>query len=534
MTDSGLQPPIRLLLVEDDRDSGESLRLMIEKRGVLVVWVRSAEKALVEWASGIFDIIVADIRLGGMSGVDLLHHIREKTPEFPFILLTGHDSLETAVRAVTLGANDYLLKPLDEIDVLLRPVETAVGHYRLQLHAVSVEKELKESERRLSMLMSNLAGMVYRCRNDQSWTMDFVSGGCRELLGYEPGDLVGNKVVAYTSLIHPDDRSRVRSEVDTALAARAPFRLEYRIITRSGEEKWVWEQGRGRLDSAAAVEELEGFIEDITERRRAEEEIRRLNTDLDQRVKERTSQLEAANLEVEAFSYAVSHDLRGPLRAIEGFSQILLQDSGDRLGDQGRSDLERIRGAVRKMGALIDSLLTLSLMTHREMKRERVDLGRVVAEGAADLKAADPKRDAEFVIAQGEVEGDPDLLRVAMQNLLGNAWKYSRHCEKARIEFGVLAPAQEESWRMALKFCPDRSTIEDRKSQIFFVRDNGVGFNMADVGRLFGAFQRLHSQSEFEGSGIGLATVQRIVHRHGGEIWAEGEVGKGATFYFTI
>ena len=525
MTNPGLQPPIRLLLVEDDRDSGESLRLMIEKRGALVVWVRSSEEALVEWASGIFDIIVADIRLGGMSGVDLLHHIREKTPEFPFILLTGHDSLETAIRAVRLGANDYLLKPLDEIEALLRPVETAVRHYRLQFHSLAVEKELKESERRLSTLMSNLAGMVYRCRNDPSWTMEFVSGGCRELLGCEPSDLLGNKKVAYEDLIHPDDRGRVRSEVEAALGARTSFRLEYRIITRNGQEKWVWEQGRGVLDNDAGVEILEGFVEDITERRCAEEEIRRLNADLDRRVKERTSQLETANREIEAFSYAVSHDLRSHLRSVEGFSEMLLQDFGDRLGDEGRSDLARVRSAARKMESLIDALLRLSHLTRRELKRESVDLGRVAADVVADLKAAEPKCEAKFILAQGAMaEGDPDMLRVVMQNLLNNARKFSRNQPKAKIEFGI-ADASDPALRV-----PN----SEMGKRLFYVRDNGAGFNMAYVNKLFGAFQRLHSQSEFEGNGIGLATVQRVIHRHGGEIWAESEVGKGATFYFTI
>jgi PAS domain S-box-containing protein len=524
MADLRFQPPLRLLLVEDDRDSGASLRLMIEKRGALVSWVRTAEEALHEWAGGLFDIIVSDIRLGGMSGVDLLRHIREKSPAFPFILLTGHDSLETAIRAVKLGANDYLLKPLDEIEVLLRPVETAVGHYRLQLHALSVEKELKESERRLSTLMSNLAGVAYRCRNDPAWTMEFVSGGCRDLLGCEPEDLLGNKAVSYEDLIHPDDRGRVRSEVEAALAARVPFRLEYRIRTRNGQERWVWEQGRAVLDSDAVVTELEGFIEDISERKRAEGEIRRLNSELDQRVRERTSQLEAANREVEAFSYAVSHDLRSHLRSIEGFSNLLMQDHGERLGEGGRSDLGRVRAAARKMESLIDALLRLSHLTRRELKREPVDLGRMAADVVADLKAADPKRDVEFVIAQSAAEGDPDMLRVVMQNLLGNACKFTRHQPKARIEFGIPDPSDPAV----------RVPNSAMGKKIYYVRDNGVGFNMAYAKKLFGAFQRLHSQAEFEGTGIGLATVQRIIHRHGGEIWAESEVAKGATFYFTL
>jgi PAS domain S-box-containing protein len=244
-------------------------------------------------------------------------------------------------------------------------------------------------------------------------------------------------------------------------------------------------------------------IRDITERKRAEEEKAKLSM-----------RLEAANKELEAFSYSVSHDLRAPLRHIDGFSQILLEDYTDKLDEGGRTFLRQVRGASQQMAQLIDDLLNLSRVTRSEMRRETVDLSRMAEAVTEMLRKGHPAREVEISIAKGLVtDGDERLLRVALDNLIGNAWKYTGKQPQARIEFG--------------------RTSQNGKAA-YFVRDNGAGFDMAYVHKLFGAFQRLHSVSEFPGTGIGLATVQRIVHRHGGQIWAEGAVEKGATFYFTL
>lgn len=233
-----------------------------------------------------------------------------------------------------------------------------------------------------------------------------------------------------------------------------------------------------------------------------------------QKVQAANQQLKAANQELEAFSYSVSHDLRAPLRSIDGFSQALLEDYADRFDDQGRRYLARVRAGTQRMGELIDDLLQLSRVTRAEIRRETVDMSALANSVVADLKRAEPQCRVDVVIQPGlQTEGDAKLLRIALVNLLSNAWKFTGRQPAARIELGVQDNGGERA---------------------FYVRDNGVGFDMAYAGKLFGAFQRLHAQGEFPGTGIGLATVQRIINRHGGRVWAEAVVNQGASFYFAL
>lgn len=254
--------------------------------------------------------------------------------------------------------------------------------------------------------------------------------------------------------------------------------------------------------------------QEVVERQRAEEEVRSANEELEERVEERTAQIAAANKELDSFAYSVSHDLRAPLRGIDGFSQALLEDYGNRLDETAKDYITRVRAGCTRMGDLIDDMLQLSRLSRGEIHLRQVDLSAMAEEIAAELKKSAPDRAVAFDIAPGiVVQGDAVLLRAVLDNLLGNAWKFTGKTEGAKIVFG---------------------REERAEKKVIFVRDNGAGFDMAYADKLFGAFQRLHSLQEFEGTGIGLATVQRIIHRHGGEIRAIGEVGSGATFYFTL
>jgi PAS domain S-box-containing protein len=252
----------------------------------------------------------------------------------------------------------------------------------------------------------------------------------------------------------------------------------------------------------------------LEDQKRAEERIRQFNVELEQRVHERTAQLEAANQELEAFAYSVSHDLRTPLRALDGYSTILQQDYAGRLDEEGRGHLERIRLASQRMGHLIDDLLKLSRVTRTAMNLVEVDLSSLAKEVCDELSLSQPQRVVQWVLPEKLLgHADPALMRIVLQNLLGNAFKFISKHAAGRIELG----SREQAGRT-----------------VYYVRDDGAGFDMRYAGRLFGAFERLHSDHEFEGTGIGLALVQRIIHRHGGRIWAESVVEQETTFYFTL
>ena len=238
------------------------------------------------------------------------------------------------------------------------------------------ELALRESQRALAALMGNLPGMAYRCRNDSEWTLEFVSEGSHQLTGYRPEAFMSG-AVGYASLIHPDDRDRLWMEIQACLAHDQPFELTYRIGTALGEQKWVWERGSAVRGPAGNVIALEGFVSDITERKQAQEEVARLNAELEERVRLRTAQLEAANAELEAFSYSIAHDLRSPLTSIDGFSHMLGELAAQSIGDQGRHYLQRIRAGVRQMSDLTDAMLSLARLSRVDLQWERVDLAAI-------------------------------------------------------------------------------------------------------------------------------------------------------------
>jgi light-regulated signal transduction histidine kinase (bacteriophytochrome) len=289
--------------------------------------------------------------------------------------------------------------------------------------------------------------------------------------------------------------------------------VELELLRRDGAAIPVLLSADAVHDEAGRFAMSRAMLIDITDRKHAEAEIQALNAAL----AERAGELEAANRELHAFSYSVSHDLRAPLRSIDGFSLALVEDYGSALDDHARDYLSRIRASAQRMAELIDALLGLSRVTRAELRRVPLDLSALAAAVVAELRQREPERAVEVTLAPGlSAQGDPSLMRNVLENLLGNAWKFTAGCQPARIEFGCQ---------------PDDEAPGGR---VFFVRDNGAGFDMAYADRLFGAFQRLHDQREFPGTGVGLASVQRIIVRHGGRVWAEAAAGTGATFYFTL
>lgn len=364
------------------------------------------------------------------------------------------------------------------------------------------EEAVRRSEERFRLMLSSVRDYAILMLDPEGRVVSWNEGAER-IKGYKSEEIVGRH---FSCFYPPEEVERgTPARILEEATKRGRCENEGWRVRKDGSRFWANVVVTALYDEA---EQLRGFAKvtrDVSERKKYEEEMLR-----------RSAELDAANKELEAFAYSVSHDLRAPLRGIDGFSQALLEDYALQLDATGKDYLNRVRAATQRMAVLIDDLLNLSRVTRAEMHRERIDLSGMALAIASDLRAGEPNRKTEFLVAPNlSAEGDTRLVRVALENLLGNAWKFTSKLDHAKIEFA-------------------RSRSNGRGNGAFFVRDNGAGFNQAHASRLFGAFQRLHGMNEFPGTGVGLATVQRIIHRHGGHVWAEGEVNKGATIYFTL
>jgi PAS domain S-box-containing protein len=398
------------------------------------------------------------------------------------------------------------------VEISLSPLETGEGTLvssaiRDITERKRAQEALKQSEERFRFLIEGVKDYaIFSLTPDghvASWNL-----GAERIKGYRADEIMGR----HFSCFYSEDDIRDGKPERELRSAFSEGRIEDEgwRIRKDGSKFWANVVVTALSDSAGHLQGFSKITRDMTDRKRAQDKIQDLNKELERR----NTELIAVNKELESFSYSVSHDLRAPLRAIDGFSLALLEDCQDRLGPPEQEHLQRVRAATVRMGQLIDDMLTLARMARCEMAHQKVDLSLLAQEIASQLQKSEPKRQARFVIAPGlTVEGDLALLRIVLENLLGNAWKFTSRQAYARVELG--------SHR--------RDTQE-----VYFVQDNGVGFDMRYSDKLFGAFQRLHDVREFPGTGVGLATVQRIVHRHGGRVWAEGVVGQGATFYFAL
>jgi PAS domain S-box-containing protein len=452
------------------------------------------------------DLAVNDLSSGEspysqFEALQLLSHAGEGRPQlFEWLSRKKDGSLfwtEVSMRRALVGGEERII-------VLVRDITERKRSQEL----------IRLSEERYRRFTSLTSDFVYLCvsRNGEPYRIQWIGGASESITGFSPEELLD--MGCWQHLTHPDDRERLRAELER-LTPGWVTENEFRIITRDGEVRWLRDISRCEAGTEPGELQLHGAFQDISERRRYEDDILKMNRELEEntrQLEENTRQLEEANRELEAFSYSLSHDLRTYITRISTSAQVL-EDCGPDSAHAGYC-IESIEDSCQGMEDLISSMLKLSLISRSELAREKVNLSAIVNEIGAALRSAEPDRQVEFIVEPGLcAECDPHLIKVALENLVKNAWKYSSSIVPARIEFGREGEGDEK---------------------VFRVRDNGPGFDMSEADKLFKPFQRLKNAKDVLGTGIGLATVQRIIQRHDGKVWGAGEIDRGATFYFTL
>ena len=491
---------MKILLVENSQsDSRLAIGSLGESRTVDfdVTCADGLDTAIAVLDRNSFDAVLLDLSFPSSEGVEPVAHLSKRFPSMPIVVLTGVDAADLAIQAIRAGAFSVLPRAEADANLLARVLHQTVERER-------VLEELRRKDRDLQAANASLAELVEKNADailvlDKEGRILFANEAASRLFGRRSQDLLDEQFGL------PGNGDAVTEVEIVRPASQEPGYAEARFV------ELIWKGMEGYLAT----------LRDTTERKRAEETLKNLNAELaeakiglEKAVAFRTAELEAANAELEAFSYSVSHDLMAPLRSMAGFCQALKEDYGEALDEQAGDYIRRIVTASKRMAELIEDLLLLSRVSRRPLDRGSINLSALAKEVLADLKGSESGRDIDVAIAPGlKAIGDRTLIRTVLENLLGNALKYSGERSRVRIEVGVVA---------------------NGGSPAYFVRDNGAGFDMAYADKLFKPFQRLHLESEFAGTGIGLASVARIVQRHGGSVWAEGEPDKGATFFFTL
>jgi PAS domain S-box-containing protein len=547
---ASLLGPKKVLAVDDSMTYLEELTTILRGEGYDVIPARSGEEALEMLAVQPVDCILLDRLMPGMDGTETCRRIKAfpATRDIPLIMLTAMEDRNAMIEGLGTGADDYVLKSSDEevlkarvrAQLRRKQIEDESRRIRLQLLRKELESaearaarklaetkaalvdELEQKNRKLEIFANEARQAEEKFRAlaetasdailsaDQEGVIVYANPAAERLFGYTLVELLGQPLMG----LMPERSTAADAEGFRRYLSGALARVVGKgVVELTGRRKDGGEFPV-ELSLGESREEVRhqftAIIRDITVRLEMEQRIWALNEGLERRA----AALAAANKELEAFSYSVSHDLRAPLRSIDGFSLVLLEDWGEKLDEQGKQYLRNVRESAQHMGRLIDGLLTLSGVTRQDLRLASVDLTALARKVVERLRSAQPDRRVECIVAEGlKVEGDAQLLEVALGNLLSNAWKFTAKHDDARIELGKR---------------------EDGERNVFFVRDNGAGFDMKYAANLFGVFQRLHTAADFEGTGVGLATVQRVIDRHGGRVWAEGAVGSGASFYFTL
>jgi two-component system, sensor histidine kinase and response regulator len=454
----------QILIAEDSQTQAEQLCHYLSTRGFAVTATRDGRQALSAARQVHPVMIISDVVMPEMDGYTLCKEIKSLPAlrDIPVVLLTSLSGPQDIVRGLECGADSFIRKPYDDKYLISR------------VEFILTNVQLRKTERFQVGVRLHFGGQSH-----------FITAEKQQIL-----DLL---ISTYEGAVQINEELEAKQRE----LQRAKETLEAKVAERTAE-------------LAQANENLE--IE-LVERKRAEEQIKRLNEELEQRVVERTAQLAAANDELEAFSYSVSHDLRTPLRHIQGFAHLIEEGSSD-FEPGMKQHLALIQEGTRKMGRMIDDLLNLARLDRRSMTLEMTELSELVDDVLRDFEPETADREIDWRVGPlPSANCDPGLMQQVFANLLSNAIKYTRHCERTVIEVG-------------------QATVEGQP--VVFVRDNGAGFDLQNASKLFRAFQRFHTEEEFEGTGVGLVTVQRIIRKHGGRIWAEAEINKGATFYFTL